>query len=419
MIDDEEKNKMIVEEKLPEAKKVIEILKKKNECNKIIILLILIMSANILTFIKNNKTMNLSRVASLKKSINYMKKCHKGLFINKNHMNFSPNPKISVVIPVYNCQNTIKFAVRSIQNQDMADIEIMLVNDFSKDKTPTIIQELSEEDPRIKIINNKKNMGTLYTRNIGILQSEGKYIMNLDNDDLFMDQDVFDVTYNEAEYGNFDIIGFTAVECDDYKPAVKSIFDSPFHIQKNGLIVRQPELMYFPYSKDNNTFYPNDYHVWGRLVRSDIYKKTINNFGTSILGQQRNTSFLLWTEDISITIPLFYYSKSYKYIKKYGVFHFLSTNTATFTIPNDHRLFSELFFLDVMFDFTENNFKGKKFIVEKVRLIKGYYHFSLKNEKNVLYLKKLLQKVMNCQYISDEDKKIIKNEYISYGLFDD
>ena len=92
------------------------------------------MSANILTFIKNNKTMNLSRVASLKKSINYMKKCHKGLFINKNHMNFSPNPKISVVIPVYNCQNTIKFAVRSIQNQDMADIEIMLVNDFLKIK---------------------------------------------------------------------------------------------------------------------------------------------------------------------------------------------------------------------------------------------------------------------------------------------
>ena len=122
-----------------------------------------------------------------------MKKCFEGEFLNNNIYSFSPEPKISTVIPVYNCEKTIKVAVRSIQNQDMADIEIILVNDFSKDNTTKIIQELSEEDPRIKIINNEKNMGALYSRNIGILNAKGKYIMNLDNDDLFLDKDVFDV----------------------------------------------------------------------------------------------------------------------------------------------------------------------------------------------------------------------------------
>ena len=69
----------------------------------------------------------------------------------------------------------------------MSKIEIILV----KDNSSKIIEELSLEDPRIKIINNQKNMGTLFSRNIGILNSNGKYIMNLDNDDLFIDKDVF------------------------------------------------------------------------------------------------------------------------------------------------------------------------------------------------------------------------------------
>ena len=84
-----------------------------------------------------------------------MKACFQGLFLNDNaKLNYnSSTPKISVVIPVYNCNKTIKAAVRSIQNQNMGDIEIILVNDLSKDNTSNIIQELSEEDPRIKIIN--------------------------------------------------------------------------------------------------------------------------------------------------------------------------------------------------------------------------------------------------------------------------
>ena len=65
-----------------------------------------------------------------------------GLLLNNNPLKYTHNCKISVVIPVYNCEKTIKPLVRSIQNQDMADIEIILVNDNSKDNTSIIIQEL-------------------------------------------------------------------------------------------------------------------------------------------------------------------------------------------------------------------------------------------------------------------------------------
>ena len=117
-------------------------------------------------------------------------------------------PKISVIIPVYNSEKTIKSTIRSIQNQNMIDIEIILVNDFSNNKTIKIIKELKNKDPRIKVINNKKNMGIFYSRNIGVLVAKGKYITTIDNDDIFCDKDVFDVIYKGTDNNNFDIISF-------------------------------------------------------------------------------------------------------------------------------------------------------------------------------------------------------------------
>ena len=62
-----------------------------------------------------------------------------------------------------------------------------------------------KEDCRIKIINNKKNMGILYSRSIGVLFSNGNYIFPLDSDDMLLSCDVFYVIYNEIKLNNIDI----------------------------------------------------------------------------------------------------------------------------------------------------------------------------------------------------------------------
>ena len=90
-----------------------------------------------------------------------MNKCLEGILINKKIFKVSEKPKASIIIPLYNTGERIKFIIRAIQNQNMEDIEIILVNDFSKDNTLEIIEKLKKEDPRIKIINNSKNMGVL------------------------------------------------------------------------------------------------------------------------------------------------------------------------------------------------------------------------------------------------------------------
>ena len=72
---------------------------------------------------------------------------------DKTKFKESKNPKVSAIIPLYNCKNLVLKAIKSIQNQNMLNLEIILVNDFSTDNTLSIVEKVQKEDPRIKIIN--------------------------------------------------------------------------------------------------------------------------------------------------------------------------------------------------------------------------------------------------------------------------
>jgi cellulose synthase/poly-beta-1,6-N-acetylglucosamine synthase-like glycosyltransferase len=66
------------------------------------------------------------------------------------------NPKVSIIIPMYNEEKNAKKVIRTVQNQKLEEIEIVCVNDNSNDSTLQILEELQKEDPRITIITNKK-----------------------------------------------------------------------------------------------------------------------------------------------------------------------------------------------------------------------------------------------------------------------
>ena len=82
------------------------------------------------------------------------------------------------------------------------------MNDCSNDSTLQKLMELSRKDDRIKIVNNNKNRGLLYSRAIGILKSSGEYIMNLDSDDEIKGYDSLEYLYNKTLVTNVDIITF-------------------------------------------------------------------------------------------------------------------------------------------------------------------------------------------------------------------
>ncbi|WP_243373873.1 glycosyltransferase family A protein [Geotalea sp. SG265] len=95
-------------------------------------------------------------------------------------------PKISVVIPVYNCESYIKEALKSVQKQSVRDLEIIVVNDGSTDGTLSVTEALAERDERIRIISQANSGKPAIARNVGLRHAGGKYVCFLDGDDLFM-----------------------------------------------------------------------------------------------------------------------------------------------------------------------------------------------------------------------------------------
>ena len=187
-----------------------------------------------------------TKLKAKEKGRKYLDKCLEEKNIKNKKFEISEKPKITMIIPVYNTGELLKKVVRSIQNQNMKDIEIILANDCSNDNGLTlgILEELKEEDPRIVVINNKKNMGILYSRSISVLQAKGEYITNLDHDDFIFDEDVFDTSYKSAKNGDFDIISFMYVTSKDYYCKAKEFELSEHYIPHNH-IVYQPELSFY------------------------------------------------------------------------------------------------------------------------------------------------------------------------------
>ena len=115
------------------------------------------------------------------------------------------NPKISVVVAVYNAEKYFKQCMESILSQTFTEFELILVNDCSPDKSPQMCDEYAKLDGRIKVIHHKTNQGSIVTYRDGIDASVAEYITFVDSDD-WIEQDTFERMYRKAVSENFDIV---------------------------------------------------------------------------------------------------------------------------------------------------------------------------------------------------------------------
>ena len=104
--------------------------------------------------------------------------------------------KVSVITTVYNVGDYLKTCIDSILNQTLQDIELILVNDCSTDNSLEVIN--SYNDSRIKLINNKENVGCGMSRQIGIDKAIGEYTMFVDGDD-YIENDCLEMMYNAVQ----------------------------------------------------------------------------------------------------------------------------------------------------------------------------------------------------------------------------
>lgn len=122
--------------------------------------------------------------------------------------------KVSIIVPVYNSQNTLVRALGSLVNQTLEDIEIIIVNDASTDATWEIMKECEKQFPdKIVIVDGGTNRGSGGARNQGFDLANGEYIGLVDSDD-YVASNMYELLYNEAKRGDYDI-----VDCGYYREA--------------------------------------------------------------------------------------------------------------------------------------------------------------------------------------------------------
>ena len=92
------------------------------------------------------------------------------------------NIKVSIIVPIYNVEKYVRTCVNSLISQTYNNIEIILVDDGSKDKSGSICNEFAQQDKRIRVI-HKKNGGLSSAREAGINHASGEYVMIVDGDD--------------------------------------------------------------------------------------------------------------------------------------------------------------------------------------------------------------------------------------------
>ena len=88
---------------------------------------------------------------------------------------------VSVIIPVYNREKTIKKAIESVLEQTYTDLEVIIVDDCSTDKTIEVVESIA--DKRIRLVKSPKNGGACKARNLGIDHANGELIAFQDSDD--------------------------------------------------------------------------------------------------------------------------------------------------------------------------------------------------------------------------------------------
>ncbi len=168
-------------------------------------------------------------------------------------------PKVSIVIPCYNSENYLQKAVDSALNQSLQELQIILVDDGSTDKTPVLLQQYKMQDNRVEVITHPENRGLGPARNSGIKIAKGEYLFFLDSDD-YIHPNGLEVLYEYANSGQLDIL------------------QAQYIVHKDGKKkVMPPDLVPLPHPVSGIQYFNLGFFIapqaWSKLWRTDFIKK--------------------------------------------------------------------------------------------------------------------------------------------------
>ena len=232
-------------------------------------------------------------------------------------------PLVSIILPVYNAQSHLARCVGSICAQTYQNIEIIILNDGSKDQSLPVCEEFRQKDPRILLV-DKANSGVSDTRNLGLKLASGKYVEFVDSDD-YLDPDFTERLVAAAEENEADFV------IAPYKMVIPAGASKPEQVldkiqDELGVmsVARPPEMREYGFLPagvyDKDTFAlrlmdkPASYFysvLWNKLYRRDLLTRNDIQF----------VSEMRWAEDLVFNLRYIQYAERFVAIDKPGYYY--------------------------------------------------------------------------------------------------
>ena len=310
----------------------------------------------------------------------YVKLCQEEkLIINPFNIKYDNNPLISIIVCSYNKENLIIKSIRSIQNQSLKNIEIIIVDDFSIDNTSLKYKYFLESDPRIRI-----------------------FIIFFDVSDFYEDNYVLEDIFILMEKYNLDSLKMLFRVIKSYKVNKSKI---PFHVDNLAKIVYGTDNII----KINEKVFENWGNVWNRIIKKNILLKSLNLIKDKILNVYQNK-----IEDYFYNLIINKISTNFLVIERIGyVYYWDGKGEGTANFDNDinrnKAIQQEISILYFHYNFLPKN-DNKITIINKLKEFNnGYGKYKLSYFRSRFYLlNDLLNILIEDRYILNDEKIFLK-----------
>jgi glycosyltransferase involved in cell wall biosynthesis len=339
-----------------------------------------------------------------------------GILYDRIKYKRSENPDITIVTTMYNQAHCITKAIRSIQNQSLKNIEIIIIDDCSLDNSTETVEELMKEDDRITLIrHNEINEGIMITRNEGIRMAKGKYITILDADDTLIHKDILKYSLYVANLADLDIVEFWTAYYEQKK------FIGYFHFHGYHPIIIQPELKtkFIEFSDEEYKRAIQCRTVWGKIIRNEIFQKTLDNIPEKYLYD-----YILGFEDTMITVSLYQIAQSYYCLRQPGYYYTFDEKGNQFPLikkkqckrkENADASLDHVKFMQFLVDKLDDDKVGKQILYHEIKAINNFTYSNFKRTitHHFDWVYSIFDKLIDSKDITEkqrENLQKIKNE---------
>ena len=228
----------------------------------------------------------------------------------------------------------------------------------------------------------------------------------MDSDDLFINDNLFNICYEEVKNNNLDILEFSGFQIK--KPILRLNNILPripeyLRYKTNNITLKQPQLFNFLFQKNRSKIIRRvDGYLWGKCIKTNTYIQALNILGKNIYSQFHN-----FGEDRIVNFVLFKYAKSFKFIEEYGIAYLYNP----FSVCNSHSKESithdELINIMSIYNFTKNSINLNIVVYEFKHRWKKIIKPGL-NEDNKNIIKYIINSLLESKYLNKYDKKKLK-----------